>query len=242
MAYPFIIRRWSAWAPGLQTQDDWQQFAAGRKPPDHQAPPPLQYTPKPLQRRLSPLAKAAMFVVEQCLTPGEQMPAVFSSSHGEIGKCLDMLNDLQRGEELSPTAFSLSVHNAIAGLFSIAYANRCEINCVAPGAGGIGPGLIEALGLLHAGHGEVLLVYYDEILPDFFPSVGFAASLPFPCAAALRLALAGPGLALAFSPTSSTRQDGEQPLQLPAFIEFLAADQSELHLGNGGRGWQWQKL
>ncbi len=242
MAYPFIIRRWSAWAPGLQTQDHWQLFGASRPPTEDQVPPALQYTPKPLQRRLSPLARAAFCVVEQCLAPGERLAAVFSSSHGEIGSCLDMLQDLQDGEELSPTAFSLSVHNAIAGLYSIAYGNQLEINCLAPAAAGLGPGFIEALGLSHSGHAEVLLVFYDAVLPDFFPTPGYASSLAYPCAAALRLALNGPGLALALAPAYSTRQDGEQPLQLPAFIEFLAGDRSYLDLGNGGRGWQWRKL
>ncbi|WNB75065.1 beta-ketoacyl synthase chain length factor [Methylomonas koyamae] len=242
MAHPFILRRWSAWAPGLLDQTDWQSPAAGRRPAEDQAPPALQYTPKPLQRRLSPLARAAFFVIEQCLAPGERLAAVFSSSHGEIGSCLDMLQDLQHGEELSPTAFSLSVHNAIAGLYSIAYANQLEINCLAPAAAGLGPGFIEALGLLHSGHDDVLLVFYDTVLPNFFPTPGYASSLAYPCAAALRLALDGPGLALAFAPADSTRQDGEQPLQLPAFIEFLAGDRSHLDLGNGGRGWQWRKL
>ncbi|WP_373280642.1 beta-ketoacyl synthase chain length factor [Methylomonas koyamae] len=113
------------------------------------------------------------------MAPGERLAAVFSSSHGEIGSCLDMLQDLQDGEELSPTAFSLSVHNAIAGLYSIAYANQLEINCLAPAAAGLGPGFIEALGLLHSGHDEVLLVFYDTVLPNFFPTPGYASSLAY---------------------------------------------------------------
>ena len=59
---------------------------------------------------------------------------------------------MQKGEEVSPTAFSLSVHNAIAGLFSIAYGCHQEITVIAPGQDGIAPAFIEALGLLQEHH------------------------------------------------------------------------------------------
>jgi len=43
--------------------------------------------------------------------------------HGELAKSVQMLQRIAVGEKFSPTAFSLSVDNAIAGLFSIAYHN-----------------------------------------------------------------------------------------------------------------------
>ena len=57
-----------------------------------------------------------------------------------------MMEMIEAGEEISPTAFSLSVHNAIAGLFSMARRNNTQSTVVAPGEEGMAPAFIEALG------------------------------------------------------------------------------------------------
>ncbi|MGZ5000160.1 MAG: beta-ketoacyl synthase chain length factor [Methylomonas sp.] len=237
----FVVRSWGAWAPGLACPEDWRQWQQGKRDVGTENPPPPEVVPKTLQRRLSPLAKAVFNAVGQCIEEGEALPAVFSSSHGEIVRSLQMLEILQTGEELSPTAFSLSVHNAIAGLFSIVFKDRLEISVIAPGRDGMASGFLEALGLLQEGHSEVLLVYYDEPLPAFFPTAPFALNLSFPCALALRLALAGEGVQMQFGRSSFARHDGEQPLQLPAFIKFLVSESRRLESGNHDHGWQWLK-
>jgi len=202
---------------------------------------PSAAIPKPLQRRLTPLAKCVFHAIGQCVEPNEVMPAVFSSTHGEIAKSLRMLEDLQVGEALSPTAFSLSVHNGIAGLYSMAYGNRQEISVLAPAASGLGPGFIEALGMLNDGCSQVLLVFYDETLPAFYPARPFRLAEDACYALALKLTPGGNGLRMKFDLATESRHDGEQPLQLPAFIKFLASEQTELCLGDQGRNWQWQK-
>lgn len=242
MSNDFVILDWAAWAPGLSSRDHWQQWQLGEKPVSCSLSPPiLTSIPKTLQRRLSPLARAVLYAVGECITEGEAIPSVFSSSHGEISRCLHMLETLQAGDELSPTAFSLSVHNAIAGLFSMAYGNRAEITALAPAVGGIHSGFIEALGILAEGHPDVLLVFYDEPLPDFFPNSNYAMTIAFPCVLALRLASQGAGMNLQFNPVSSEQEGGEQPIQLLAFIQFLLGDLTELHLGDYAHGWLWQK-
>jgi hypothetical protein len=150
---------------------------------------------------------------------GEQIPTVFSSANGEICRSLEMLMALEADGEVSPAGFSLSVHNAIAGLFSIVYANQQEITVVAPGKDGIAPAFIEGLGILQEGAEAVLLVTLT-----------------------LRIALTGAGLQLQLSRSSMARDDGEHPIQLLAFIKFLLAEDSVLSLGNRGHSWRWQKL
>ncbi len=237
----FIVHSWGAWAPGLSCHEDWLQWQEGNRDIGTENPPPPKVVAKALQRRLSPLAKAVFNAVGQCIEEGDALPAVFSSAHGEIVKSLQMLEVLQSGEELSPTAFSLSVHNAIAGLFSIVFEDRQEISVIAPGRDGMASGFIEALGLLQEGHSQVLLVFYDEPLPPFFPIAPFDLNLPFPCALALRLAMDGKGIPLQFGRLVLARHDGEQPLQLPTFIKFLVSEDRALQLGNQGHGWQWRK-
>ena len=198
--------------------------------------------PKILQRRLSPLARAVFNAAEGCIDSDTTLPIVFSSAHGEVNKSLEMLKSMQSGEEVSPTAFSLSVHNAISGLFSIAYANHQEITVIAPGQDGIASAFIEALGLLQEHNtNEVLMVLYDEPLSDFYPSLPFALNAPTICALALRISLTGNGLPLRFCRSSAHRDDGEHALQILSFLKFLVADDKSLVLGNHRHSWEWLK-
>ena len=227
----FIVRDWSAWAPGLSCADDRLIDSANLCVPKR--------VPKLLARRLSPLAKAVFNVAEPCLQDGKELPVVFSSAHGEICKSLVMLQTIQAGQELSPTAFSLSVHNAIAGLFSIAFNNSQEITVIAPCQEGIAPAFVEALGLLHEGEEEVLLIFYDEPIADFYPIAPFRLTNPDPCVLGLRIALTGDGLALNLERSTQSRDDGEHPVQLPEFIRFLLGDKPSMSLGNPGHSWTW---
>jgi len=219
----FIVCNWSAWCPDLDISDD-RLIAA-----DNIVVPAC--VPKMLQRRLSPLARAVFAVADVCIPTGETLPVVFSSAHGELGKSLMMLQAIQAGEELSPTAFSLSVHNAIAGLFSIAYRNHQEITVIASGQEGIVPAFIDALGILHEGAAAVLLVFYDEPVVDFFPTAPFNLSAP-PCVLALRIALNGDGVPLSLRRANHSHDAGEHSVQLRAFLKFLLADEQTVHLGN----------
>lgn len=231
LVFNFVVSRWNAWTPGGAGDISLPQDKAV-------VPGPI---PKMLQRRLSPLARAVFNSADNCIVNGEQLPTVFSSANGEICKSLEMLKAIQAGEEVSPTAFSLSVHNAIAGLFSIVHANQQEVTVIAPGQEGIAPAFIEALGILHEGADAVLLVLYDEPMADFYPVFPFNLNVDSTCALTLKIALTGEGLPLQFSRSSTARDDGEQPLQLLAFLRFLLAGDKSLILGNQGHGWRWQK-
>jgi hypothetical protein len=240
MVSDFITLGWSAWDPGIYTKNSEKNNYPEQLIPEVRIEVP-DWIPKALKRRLSPLAKAVITVADKCLKESEPLPAVFSSTHGEVNKSLAMLNAIQAGVEISPTAFSLSVHNAIAGLFSMGYANRLEISVIAPGQEGIASAFIEALGLLHEGVKEVLLVLYDEPIVDFYPLSPFKLNAPTACVLALKIALAGEGQPLRFWRMPQTQDDGEQPLQLQAFLRFLLSEDTSLTLGNHRHSWKWDK-
>lgn len=241
MNIDFVVRNWNAWAPGISSHQDWHSHQTF--PQEEKAPIPAA-VPKILQRRLSPLARAVFYAADACIDGDSSLPIVFSSGHGEVNKSLDMLKSMQTGEAVSPTAFSLSVHNAIAGLLSIAYNNHQAITVLAPGLDGIAPAFIEALGLLQENHNEVLMVLYDEPLADFYPSLPFMLNAPAICALALRISLVGSGLRLRlrFSRSAAHRDEGEQALQIIAFLKFLVADDKALALGNHRHSWEWRKI
>jgi Beta-ketoacyl synthase, N-terminal domain len=229
----FTVCNWRAWTPGLSIPDDRLI-----NPTEVGLP---GCVPKLLQRRLSPLAKAVFNVAESCLEEGKALPVVFSSAHGEICKSLVMLQTIQAGQELSPTAFSLSVHNAIAGLFSIAFNISQEITVIAPGQEGIAPAFIEALGILQEGADQVLIILYDEPIADFYPISPFNLNASSPCALGLKIALTGNGQPFKLSRSAQFREDGEHPVQLLALIRFFLSEDRSLSLGNKGHCWTWQK-
>ena len=103
------------------------------------------------------------------------------------------------------------------------------------------PAFIEALGLLAEGAEQVLLVFYDEPLPPFYPSAPYKLSTDQRCALALRIGTEGKGqrIKMYFSPT--TGHHGEQPLQIPSFIQFLSEQHMLLTINGPRHGWSWEK-
>lgn len=232
MQADFIIQKWAAWP---SSQDDAGQMARQREK-ELLAP-----VPGLLRRRLSRLAKTVFCAANQCIEDAIPMPVVFSSSHGELARSFALMQMLEAGEEISPTAFSLSVHNAIAGLFSMASHNTLQSTVIAPGAEGMSAAFIESAGLLLEGAGRVLLIFYDEPLVDFYPAAPFPLSAPDTTALALRISNRGPGMKIHMSSTEQAGNDGEQPVQLPAFIHFLSGSSTRLILNTPRHGWCWEK-
>lgn len=92
------------------------------------------------------------------------MPTIYYSAHGESHYYFEMLENMAAGEPLSPSRFSLSVHNAIAGIFSLHSANRMPYISLAGGNDGIFAAFLEAAGLLQEVP-TILLVCYEQPLP-----------------------------------------------------------------------------
>jgi Beta-ketoacyl synthase, N-terminal domain len=116
-----------------------------------------------------------------------------------------LLNAIQANDEVYSAAFSLSVNNAIAGLYSIVYTNQQEITVIAPA-------FIVVPVILLEDAVAASSVLYDEPITDFYPAFPFNLNTDEMCALMLKIALTGVGLPLQFSQSSMTRDDGEQPV------------------------------
>ena len=161
----FSISAHSAWAPGITTPQAWADWARAPQHIGDGPDPALKAMPAMLRRRAGFLGKMALEVAYACLDGRTGVPTVFCARHGEVTRAIDLLTELAQGEALSPTGFGLAVHNASAGLFSIARADRANHIALAAGAATIEHGVVEACGLLADGAPEVLLVAYDAPLP-----------------------------------------------------------------------------
>lgn len=116
-----------------------------------------------MRRRLSSLSRMALKVADDCIEPQSATRVVFASRHGELRRTTDILRDIEAGRLVSPNAFSLSVLNAMSGLFGIARRDRSAATAISAGAETLGYALLEA----HAQYADqpgspVLVVYADE--------------------------------------------------------------------------------
>ena len=127
----------------------------------------IERIPAMQRRRLSRLAKLALNSAMQTLATQHADYIVWVSQYGDEAKTLNILADVLSEQTPSPTQFSTSVHNAISGLYSILCQDATPATSL---AGSWNDGLIEAYAWLKTmpEARQVLLVYYDEALPDIY--------------------------------------------------------------------------
>jgi hypothetical protein len=152
---------------------------------------------------------------------------------------VELLDALARAEPFSPMAFSLSVHNAAAGLFSIGREDRSASSSVAAGEDTLPMALLEACGVLAEGAPRVLVVTHDEPVPA-----------PFEVYVDEPAAHAGAAFLLEPAGASSFRLDylaPEPPENAPeghliALLRFLwDEDLTELRVNHAQRSWRWRR-
>jgi len=241
----FRVSRWAAWAPGLPDTADWQRWLLT---PDiaalaGDATPPLTELPPMTRRRIDGLGRAGLQAAFRAQGPAPTGPVVFASRWGEIARSVALLDSLTQGEPLSPTTFSLSVHNAAGALYSIARQDRANYSAVSAGACSAAAGACEALGLMADGHAQVLLVSVESALPAPYSGFDHAPGLPVRAWAAL-LEAGGP---LRLSSRAGTTDDaapralvdaaiGALPEDLQA-LAFLAGHAEQVPQGS----WLWSR-
>lgn len=164
----FSIAAHAAWAPGISTDAAWLDWARSPCLIAGTESAPVEPMPAMLRRRAGFLGKMALQVAYQCLDGREKIPAVFCSRHGDAARGLELLNNVVVQEPMSPTSFGLAVHNANAGLFSIARHDQANYSATAAGSCTVEHGVIEACSLLADGAQQVLLVVADSSLPDVY--------------------------------------------------------------------------
>lgn len=126
-----------------------------------------------LFKRTSRLSRLVVNHVLWCHPDCNPDYAIFTSRFGElefIDKNIEM-NTI--GEELSPTIFSHSVHNAIACLYSVAKSTMIPTVSISQKSNAITQAFIEAVTYLkcHAESKKVLVVVYDGLMPERYARV-----------------------------------------------------------------------
>lgn len=204
------------------------------------AQPGEQALPGSIRRRVTPLGRRAL-AAAWSLAPDPSTRFIFSSRHGEYSRTFSMLQTLAKENAVSPADFSMSVHHALAGVMSIAMGNRQGHTALAAGPDTFGYGLMEAAACLSEKPGEpVLLVHYDEPLPDAYAGVADDRA-----GAVLALSLRPPRGAgdIEVQAAPGTAEAPEQPEDLAAaFLAFLSSSEPEAACRGDRMTWRWRRV
>lgn len=225
-----------ALSPGLADEAAWQVWAQqGLWPVD----PPFPATPllpMMMARRLSQGSRLAVQVGLSLLARHQVDSAIFVSRHGELARSMTLLQALADGQPLSPTDFSMSVHNTAAGLCSIQGKAAIPMSSLAAGENSLMAGLIEAVGALQAGARRVLLVAFEGPVPEFHhPWLGEEAP---PHALGLVLEAGEQWCCEGVSPAVDAARPLPQSLVL---WRALLRSEPTLLLGDDRQSWRWQR-
>lgn len=155
--------------------------------PNEQEKPDLSSVPMLFRRRLSSLSKSAFvsFIELSEKLDLSELPAVFVSRFAEMKMSLEMIAELQENQAISPAKFSTSVHNSLAGQFSIFYKNQQPIKALSAGPYSLANGLIESLSLSSAESKAILLSVSEGQYPEEYKSYDDSIHETFACSLVL---------------------------------------------------------
>jgi hypothetical protein len=189
---------------------------------------------------MSTLSKLAVQIGIEAAGNTEPDFLVFCSQHGDLTRLREMLDDIATGVELSPTAFSQSVHNASAGLYTIIAHSRAPVSSLASGASTFASGWIEAEGFLSKHpKSQVLLVNYDEPLPLEYLPYSSQEQCQYALGLLLRVAEATDRRAIVLR-TSAAGHDEPLPLA-PLFMAWALTLEPALQVTANSQGWNWAR-
>ena len=123
-----------------------------------------------VRRRTSMATRVAITAASRACTAagiGKKLPAIFVSSVGETQVTDKLCRAITQQEyPLSPTLFHNSVHNTAAGYWSMATGSMAAMQAMGALDDGFALALLEAWCQLQTVTQQVLLVAYDEVMPE----------------------------------------------------------------------------
>jgi len=248
MKFQFQIDGWQAsLRPVDGSEVDWRVL--GSAPLDATTTQNIAM-PRMLNRRLGKLPKQV--ASGAAALPGvEEATYVVCSRHGDFERVLRLLRSLANKEGVSPTDFSLSVHNMLAGVLSIAAENTQAHTAMAAGPDTFVFGMMEALTLLASERvRSVMLLFFDAPLPGEYAGLESPTESASMALAALlsrkecchgQLGLGS--FSAVLLPGHSENQGLTQGTiaQAEAFVRFLENPESAQESRGERIGWRWSK-
>jgi len=235
-----VVLRSAAWSPGVETEADLEAWIAAPRPLQQEGHPDAKFLPAMLRRRCKPLTRIMLTAAYACCPQEElsQVRTVFTSRHGSINESIGLLHAIADSQRVSAATFSHTVHNAQAGLFSIAASNRRASSSIAASEDSFPAGFLEALTHLHrAPDDKVLLVTGDVPLAPTFASLIAEPQASYAVALLLGTTGHGPRVSLNIEPPAPAAEQPQWPAALD-FLRWLETDQPDLNIPTPARTWR----
>ena len=232
------ILDWQASAPGLSTHEHWRDWSLAVPVVAADAPlPDCPHLPMMTARRLSAGSRLAVDNGLALLQRYQPEAVVFTSRHGELERNQRILDALAQQHPLSPTDFTMSVHNAAVGSLTIVANAPLVSTSLSAGEDSFQQGLVEALVLVKSGYPRVLLVDFDSHIPAFYHPYLASGTPNYPYATALLLT-AGATLHCASEPAEGTPSHCVLPQSL-SFLHSWLSGKSEFTITGERLRWRW---
>lgn len=218
MSFSLHLEAWRGWLAG---ESGYPQAA------EHQiSTQPGSTLPAMLRRRLDSAGRATCDILS-ALDPDASCPLIHASRHGDATHTLRMLEALAQAGPISPTRFSMSVHNAVLGVHSIASRHHRPLQALGACGHEFDALLYEATGYLVEGYPAVVVVFSEGPLPAAYQ--GRTECPESPCAVGMRLTLDSGRKLLSHNTSQPTR---------PTPIEVIAWLNADIPHLDGRQRWQ----
>lgn len=162
------------WAPGLADDENaWQAWLDGNTAIEQsKESPKLEYTDPLFRRRLSQITKMTVHVVHNLLEKSnfsKDTKIVFISLRGEIEREFTINKGLIEDGMILPAGFSLSVFNTPISSATLAFGLKGGYSVIYPSKNNFAEAFKTAVAPVLAGtEKEIVLVYSDELVPDYY--------------------------------------------------------------------------
>lgn len=191
--------------------------------------------PMMLSRRMSLGSRYAVECALALLEHHNVDAIVNASRHAETPRGEKSLIAIAKNESPSPTDFTMSVHNAASGILTIHKKLTVPVTSVAAGANTLEAAFFEAVNFLNDGKETVLLLSYENLLPEILGERLPRVKETFAVALLLQKGNELKG-------TSETIEEFEpETPDMLQWIEGVASDSSLFTVRSGTRLWTWRK-
>ncbi len=238
-----VVERTAAWAPGIETDEQLLSWFHAPQPLAETGHPDAKFLPAMLRRRCTPLTKIMLTAAYGCCDANElsQVRTVFASRHGSINESIGLLEAIAESGRVSAATFSHSVHNAQAGLFSIAAGNRQASSSLAGQEDSFAAGFLEAMTHLHRAPAQkVLLVIGDVPLAETFAALIDEPPASYGVGLMLASEATGPRVSIAVEAGPACPPPSPWPAAFE-FLRWLNGDDPQMRIHTPRRTWTFTK-
>ncbi|WP_345796994.1 beta-ketoacyl synthase chain length factor [Castellaniella sp. MT123] len=203
---------------------------------------PMRHLSMMAARRLGAGDRLVVDGVLSLLASQKADALVLCSQHGELERNDRILQALAAMNPVSPTDFTMSVHNAAAGTCTIVAGQPLVSASLSAGVDTFQQALFEVMGFFQAGHQRVLLADFEGRIPDFYQKqVGVKLAVA-PYAVCLLLA---PGSDWSCQPQPSDVADrvavaGALPQSLQ-WLQALVRERRDHDVQGQSHCWHWSR-